>query len=119
MLADALGDLAGSIRIDVATHDPSTASRLQTPLWETMQRVSSRLVPGAQIVPFLATGASDARHFRSLGTASYGFSLFSDRLSFTEYSARVHGDDERIDQTSLALCADLWPALARDLLDRS
>jgi acetylornithine deacetylase/succinyl-diaminopimelate desuccinylase-like protein len=119
MLADALGDLVGSIEIQVETHDPSTASQPDTPLWETMQRVSSRLVPGARIVPFLATGASDARHFRSLGTSSYGFSLFSERLSFTEYSARVHGDDERIDQTSLGLCADLWPAVARDLLDAS
>jgi acetylornithine deacetylase/succinyl-diaminopimelate desuccinylase-like protein len=119
MLADALGDLVGSIEVHVDTHDPSTASPVQTPLWDTMQRVSSRLVPGAQIVPFLATGASDARFFRALGTASYGFSLFSERLSFTDYSARVHGDDERIDQASLGLCADLWPAVARDLLDAS
>jgi acetylornithine deacetylase/succinyl-diaminopimelate desuccinylase-like protein len=119
LLADALGDLVGSIEVHVDTHDPSTASPVQTPLWDTMQRVSSRLVPGAQIVPFLATGASDARLFRALGTASYGFSLFSERLSFTDYSARVHGDDERIDQASLGLCADLWPAVARDLLDAS
>jgi acetylornithine deacetylase/succinyl-diaminopimelate desuccinylase-like protein len=119
MLADALGDLSGSIEIHVATHDPSTGSRLGTPMWDTIQRVSSRLVPGARIVPFLATGASDARHLRGLGTASYGFSLFSDRLSFRDYSARVHGDDERIDQASLGLCAELWPAVARDLLDGS
>ncbi len=119
MLTDALGDLAGSVEIHVDTHDPSTASQLDTPLWDTMQRVSSRLVPGARIVPFLSTGASDARHFRSLGTASYGFGLFSERLSFTEYAERVHGDDERIDQASLGLCADLWPAVARDLLGAS
>jgi acetylornithine deacetylase/succinyl-diaminopimelate desuccinylase-like protein len=119
MLTDALGDVAGSVEIHVDTHDPSTASQLDTPLWDTMQRVSSRLVPGARIVPFLSTGASDARHFRSLGTSSYGFGLFSERLSFTEYSERVHGDDERIDQASLGLCADLWPAVARDLLGTS
>jgi acetylornithine deacetylase/succinyl-diaminopimelate desuccinylase-like protein len=119
MLTDALGDVAGSVEIHVDTHDPSTASHLDTPLWDTMQRVSSRLVPGARIVPYLSTGASDARHFRSLGTSSYGFGLFSERLSFTEYSERVHGDDERIDQASLGLCADLWPAVARDLLGTS
>ena len=119
MLADALGDLAGSIEITVDTHDPSTGSPLKTPLWDSLSRVSSRLVPGARVVPFLATGASDARFFRSLGTTSYGFGLFSERLSFTEYSARVHGDDERIDQESLGLCAELWPAVARDLLGGS
>jgi acetylornithine deacetylase/succinyl-diaminopimelate desuccinylase-like protein len=119
ILADALGELAGDVEIQVQTHDPSTGSAVRTPLWETMQRVSSRLVPGARIVPFLATGASDARHFRNLGAASYGFGLFSGRLSFAEYSARVHGDDERIDQASLGLCADLWPALAQDLLEGS
>ena len=75
--------------------------------------------PDASVAPYVMVQASDARHFRSLGTSSYGFSLFSERLSFAEYSARVHGDDERIDQASLGLCADLWPAVARDLLDAS
>ena len=116
MLDEALGDLAGSVEVVVGTHDPSTASPLQTPLWDTLERVSPKIVPGSQVVPFLATGASDARFFRTLGTTAYGFGLFSEHLSFADYSSRVHGDDERIDLGTLALCSELWPAVVRDLL---
>ena len=70
------------------------------------------------MVPFLATGASDARFFRSMGATSYGFGLFSERLGFDGYAAMIHGDNERVDQASLGLCTELWPAVARDLLER-
>jgi acetylornithine deacetylase/succinyl-diaminopimelate desuccinylase-like protein len=68
------------------------------------------------MVPFLATGLSDARFFRAIGTTAYGFGLYGDRLSFADFSAMVHGHDERIDQESLGLCTELWQAVARDFL---
>jgi acetylornithine deacetylase/succinyl-diaminopimelate desuccinylase-like protein len=116
LFKDALGDMAGSVQIIFDECDPSSASPFQTPLWDCLQRVTSRLVPGAGLVPFLATGASDARFLRPMGTTVYGFGLFSDRLSFTEFSAMIHGDNERIDQVSLGMCMDLWHAVASDLL---
>ncbi len=103
MLGEALGDLAGLVDIAFGTGDPSTASPIETPLWDALGRASSRLVP-------------DARHLRDLGTTCYGFGLFSEALSFADYSARVHGDDERIDLGSLQLCVELWPAVIEDLL---
>ena len=116
MLAEALGDLHDAVEVVVDAHDPATASPLETPLWETLRRATAGLVPGAGMVPFLATGSSDARFFRSLGATSYGFGLFSERLGFDGYAAMIHGDNERVDQASLGLCAELWPAVARDLL---
>ena len=47
---------------------------------------------------------------------AYGAGLFSDRISFAEFAAMFHGDDERIDQESLRLSTDLWLALAHDFL---
>jgi acetylornithine deacetylase/succinyl-diaminopimelate desuccinylase-like protein len=70
------------------------------------------------MVPFLSTGASDARYFRTMGATSYGFGLFSERLRFDRYAAMIHGDNERVDLASLGLCAELWPAVARDFLER-
>jgi acetylornithine deacetylase/succinyl-diaminopimelate desuccinylase-like protein len=67
-------------------------------------------------VPFFTVGATDARFFRRLGIPSYGFGLFSERLSFEQYSTMFHGDNERVDIDSLRLSTELWQALARDVL---
>jgi hypothetical protein len=37
-------------------------------------------------------------------------------MSFDQYSAMFHGDNERVDVESLRLSTDLWDALARDFL---
>jgi hypothetical protein len=42
--------------------------------------------------------------------------LFSRRLTFEDYATMFHGNDERIDQESLALCTTLWEEVAKDLL---
>ena len=78
-----------------------------------MQRVSGRLVPGARIVPLTTTGATDARFFRALGVTAYGYGLFSDRITYGDYSSMFHGNDERVDQESLRLSTELWEAVAR------
>jgi acetylornithine deacetylase/succinyl-diaminopimelate desuccinylase-like protein len=85
-------------------------------LWDALQRVAGRLHPGAGLVPFLTVGATDARFFRRLGVPSYGFGLFSERLTFEQYATMFHGDNERVDVDSLRLSTELWEALARDVL---
>ena len=71
---------------------------------------------GSHLVPMLSVGATDARFFRRLGTTSYGFGLFSRKLTFEEFGRMFHGDDERVDVESLRLSTEMWHALARDLL---
>lgn len=116
MLRDALGELWEAVEVTADWDDPPTTSSLDGPLWAALQQASGKLLPGSSMVPFMAAGMSDARFFRLLGTTAYGFGLYSDRLSFDEFSTMVHGHDERIDQESLALCTQLWPAVAEDLL---
>lgn len=116
MLAEALGDLAGSVEVVDHNDDPSTSSPVETPLWDALQRVTSRLCPGSTNVPFMTVGATDARFFRRLGATAYGFGLFSPRIGFDEFSSMFHGDDERVDVESLRLTTELWDAVARDLL---
>ena len=96
--------------------DPATESPADTPLWDCLQRVASKLAPGSKTVPLVMMGATDARFFRRLGTVAYGFGLFSNRISYDDYSSMFHGDDERVDQESLRLSTELWDATARDLL---
>jgi acetylornithine deacetylase/succinyl-diaminopimelate desuccinylase-like protein len=116
MLDDALGDLADRVEIE-SNDDPSTESPIDTPLWDCLERVSGRLVEGSALVPFLMVGGTDNRFFRRAGSVGYGYALFSRRLSFEDYATMFHGNDERVDVDSLGLSAQLWEAVARDLLD--
>ena len=117
LLDDALGDLAPQVEITPFDENESTSSPTDTPLWDAMGRVSSRLVEGSALVPFLTVGATDARFFRRAGATAYGFGLFSRKLSFDDYASMFHGNDERVDIESLVLSTRLWEALATDLLN--
>jgi len=114
-LREALGDLYVTVEIE-GNDDPSTASPVDTPLWDTISTVSGRLVDGSALVPFVMVGGTDNRYFRRAGSVGYGFGLFSKRLTFEDYATMFHGNDERIDQESLALCTTLWEEVAKDLL---
>jgi len=114
-LREALGDLHPSVDIE-GNDDPSTASPVGTPLWDTLSSVSGRLVQDSALVPFVMVGGTDNRFFRRAGSVGYGFGLFSKRLTFEDYATMFHGNDERIDQESLGLCTALWEEVAKDLL---
>jgi acetylornithine deacetylase/succinyl-diaminopimelate desuccinylase-like protein len=116
MIDEALGDLAGTVEIAAKSNDPASASPVETPLWDSLQRVTEGLVPGSRNIPFIIVGATDARFFRRAGMVAYGAGLFSDRISFADFSAMFHGDDERIDQESLRLATELWINLSKDFL---
>ena len=68
---------------------------------------------GAECVPFLTVGATDARFFRRMGIPAYGFGLFSSHLTYEDYGLMFHGDDERVDVESLRLSTELWQALGK------
>jgi acetylornithine deacetylase/succinyl-diaminopimelate desuccinylase-like protein len=115
MLMDAIGDLADKVEI-TSNDDPATASPIDTPLWDSLTRVTGRLCEGSALVPTIMTGGTDNRFFRRAGAVGYGFGLFSRRIRFEDYAKMFHGHDERVDQESLDLSTQLWLALAEDLL---
>jgi acetylornithine deacetylase/succinyl-diaminopimelate desuccinylase-like protein len=96
--------------------DESTASPIDTPLWDTLRRVTQRWYEGSVTVPYLTVGATDARFFRRHNAVAYGFGLFSQKMTFEDYGAMFHGDNERVDVESLRLSTELWEAVAQDLL---
>ncbi len=112
----ALGDLADRVEFHPGAYDPSSASPIDTPLWDTLSRVTQRWYPGSETVPFLTVGATDSRFFRRANRTAYGFGLFSQNMTFEDYGAMFHGDDERIDTASLGLSTELWEVVADDLL---
>lgn len=114
----ALGDLANEVMIDIVENEESTQSPIDTPLWETLSRLTQRWYPESETVPFLTVGATDARFYRRRNSVAYGFGLFSEKITFEKYGSMFHGDDERIDTASLALSTQMWEALAEDFLNR-
>jgi len=116
MLRDALGDLYENIDIDPMSAMPASFSSIDTPLYKTLSSLTERLSPGSKTVPFMISGATDARYFRQLGTVSYGYGLFSDRIPFTQFASMFHGDNERVDVESLRLSTELWEALITQFL---
>lgn len=116
MLDEALGDLADAVEVE-SNDDGPTESPVDTPLWDSLARVTSGLVENSALVPFLMVGGTDNRYFRRAGSVGYGFALFSRRLSFEDYATMFHGNDERVDVESLGLSEQLWEAVSRDLLE--
>jgi acetylornithine deacetylase/succinyl-diaminopimelate desuccinylase-like protein len=116
MLREAVGDLWSEVEIVEEGDNPASESPLRSPLWDALTRVTQKLVPGSETVPFLIVGATDARYFRRKGVVAYGYGLLSDRISFKDFAGMFHGNNERIDQESLRLTTDLWEQTAREFL---
>ena len=116
-ISAAVGDeLMASVEVQFSKFQDASMSSHQTPLWDSLAKASSALLPGSRPVPFLLIGVTDARFFRGVGSTAYGYGLFSDRISFRDFAAMFHGNDERIDLESLRLSTDLWSAVAQDFL---
>ena len=117
LLDDAIGpDLRPSVSVVGTATDLSTASPLDTPLWDSLARAVTRIAPDTSLAPGLMAGATDARFFRRRGVTAYGAGLFSERISANQFAGMFHGNDERIDTESLRLTTELWVELAHDLL---
>jgi acetylornithine deacetylase/succinyl-diaminopimelate desuccinylase-like protein len=115
-LRAALGDLYDRVEVEMIMDDPATISRVDTPLWDALERSIAKPFPTARPTPQLVVGFTDSRIYREMGAVSYGAGLFSPDLDPSDYARRFHGHDERIDVESLRLTTQLWLDVARDLL---
>jgi acetylornithine deacetylase/succinyl-diaminopimelate desuccinylase-like protein len=116
MILDAVGDLADDVEIVAGQSHLATTSSTDTPLWDTLSRVTKRFYADSSIIPMLMIGATDARFFRDAGSVAYGFGMFSRNITMDDLASMGHGDDERIDIESLGMVTALWDAVVRDLL---
>jgi acetylornithine deacetylase/succinyl-diaminopimelate desuccinylase-like protein len=118
-LREALGDWYDRVEVEVLMNDRASMSRVDTPLWDSLQRAVEKEFPRARLDPQLIVGFTDARVFREMGAVAYGAGLFSPDVEPAEFGKRFHGNDERIDVESLRLVTHLWVDVVRDLLGGS
>jgi acetylornithine deacetylase/succinyl-diaminopimelate desuccinylase-like protein len=115
-LREAIGDLADHVEVEILMNDPASISRVDTPLWDALERAVARPFPTARLSPQFIVGFTDARVYREMGAVAYGAGLFSPSLDAGEFGSRFHGHNERIDVESLALTTRLWHDVVTDLL---
>ena len=112
----ALGPLADHVEVEPIMNDRASMSPTDTPLWDALQRAVAAPFPGARIRAGVLNGFTDARVHRELGAVAYGAGLLSPSISPSDFGARFHGNNERIDVESLRLTTRLWDNVIRDLL---
>jgi acetylornithine deacetylase/succinyl-diaminopimelate desuccinylase-like protein len=118
LLRAALGDLFDQVEITVLQHSDATSSTFgpTNPLWETVAKHTQVAYPGAELVPGLIVGGTDARFYRTRGVTAYGTGLFSPSISAASFGSRFHGNDERIDVESLGLSGNFFYGIAKELV---
>jgi acetylornithine deacetylase/succinyl-diaminopimelate desuccinylase-like protein len=115
-LAEILGDLASRVEISPIQEYESTRSPMDNPLWDTLKARTQVAYPGADLVPGIVTGGTDARFYRSKGSIAYGAALFSPEVTIESFGQRFHGNDERIDVDSLGMSAEFWYGVAHEIV---
>jgi len=118
---DAIGELPGPgviHRYDRFLDDgeaDATASIDASTFAHILLRAAGKIARHVPIV-FVLNKADDVNSRRDAGSVAYGFGLLSSAVTYEDFSARFHGNDERIDVESLRLTTQCWLDLCPSFL---
>jgi acetylornithine deacetylase/succinyl-diaminopimelate desuccinylase-like protein len=79
--------------VEPGSGEAAPSSSLSSDLYATITRAAAKQFPGAPVVPFMSTGATDSWPLRMRTVQAYG--VFPFPLEDVD-SSRMHADDERI-----------------------
>ncbi len=118
MINEVLGNYSDQVRISYLQNEESTISPTSTPLWDSLQAVSSSIFPGAHLLPTISTFGTDSRYWRYKGAIAYGAALFDPTdVNYQDHLAMFHGRNEKVSIKSLAHTTDLYEGVIRSLQD--
>lgn len=103
-LEEKLNELTAGLPIEweILKFQSGYESSADSPLFRALAGALNNALPGAKVVPFLASGASDGRYLQSYGARVYGFSpVLIEDMTFDQAVGMVHGINERIAVDSL------------------
>lgn len=113
-LYKAMGSARDDIDIRPNLDMQATVSATNNRLWEAIADSVHELEGHRNLLPTLMNVATDARFWRTKGTAAYGVGLFDDRMTFSEMLSLFHGHDERVSVESVKRTTVLY----REVLSR-
>ena len=85
---EAIGDMA-----------PAYSAPLDTEMFEALERVAARMLPGVPVATPVSAGASDRPYWAAAGPIPYGIDPYLVELSESRYS--VHGNNEKISMENI------------------
>jgi acetylornithine deacetylase/succinyl-diaminopimelate desuccinylase-like protein len=97
--------------IEPAAGESTPSSSVTSDLYATIARASGQKFPGAAVLPFMSTGATDSMPLRMRNVQAYGllpFPLTDDDL------LRMHADNERIPTDSFRKGVDFLYGIVND-----
>jgi len=86
--------LGSDLEYEVTLESPPLQTSHHTPLYELMARTLRAHDPHAQVVPYMMTGATDAKYLAPLGVPSYGFAPMQ-LPPGSDFFEMFHAHDER------------------------
>jgi acetylornithine deacetylase/succinyl-diaminopimelate desuccinylase-like protein len=100
-LGNVLGEQMQHLEFMIDSAGEAIEFPIDTPMFKTISRHLKRHDPHAIPLPYMLTGATDAKHVARLGAICYGFSPM--QLTQGEnFFDLVHGHDERVAASALA-----------------
>lgn len=91
----------------------SEVSPLREDVFGAITNAVQESYPGLPVIPHMASGGSDALHFRSVGIPSYTFSGIFMKAS-DEYA---HGLNERVPTATLPVAMNMWHSILTELAE--
>lgn len=93
-LAELRAVMGADLEYEVTLESPPLQTSHSTPLFELMARTLKKYDPRAKVVPYLVSGATDAKYLARLGVPSYGFAPLQFPPGMDVLSL-AHNHDER------------------------
>jgi acetylornithine deacetylase/succinyl-diaminopimelate desuccinylase-like protein len=72
-------------------------TRLDTEMFQALERAQQKVFPGAVTLPIMQTGATDSAQLRAKGVQAYDLAI----PESSEETRRIHGNDERVSVEAL------------------
>ncbi|HTS12190.1 MAG TPA: M20/M25/M40 family metallo-hydrolase [Candidatus Limnocylindrales bacterium] len=92
-MRQAVNDPAVQFEVEQDGGEAAPSSSLTSDLYNTISRVAAQDFPGAPVLPYMSTGATDSAPLRMRNVQAYGLMPFP---VSEEDALRVHADNERI-----------------------
>ena len=111
---DAIRKIADKYDLETEVLDPGTPSRITDYTKEgfaMIRRAVDAVFPGVVTVPYLLSGASDARYFDSLSDHTLRFLPF---FADSDQVDAIHGTDESLNLDTLAPAVKFYRHLMKD-----
>jgi acetylornithine deacetylase/succinyl-diaminopimelate desuccinylase-like protein len=100
-LRDILGEDGQHVEFEVDSAGDAIEFPIDTPLFKTISQALRRHDAKGIPVPYMMTGATDAKHVARLGAVCYGFSPMQMQPG-ENFFEQVHGHDEKVSVSALA-----------------